>query len=251
MIQAPVKNPANRQRTIHNPGTIQNPIAIRPQSVHETAGEYRTRGTPESHVMLSSPDIHRSNWNSRTNPIPTQQRTTQVRYTTQSNICHILHHLGEGPHQIIQAYIPSDIHWAFFIQSLPNTRHINDSSPSQNLKRRQSYSQSKILQQSGCNRRTKRPGNIEPGEDICHVHFNPNKIRRHPYEQKYCIIHSNSSLFRKTGSLSIAVSDFGSMNTIEHKVRALMFCCGTMCFSAVGIVPQQKSKSFYNPKIPP
>ena len=141
--------------------------------------------------------------------------------------------------------------WAFFIQSLPNTRHINDSSPSQNLKRRQSYSQSKILQQSECNRRTKRPGNIEPDEDICHVHFNPNKIRRHPYEQKYCIIHSNSSLFRKTGSLSIAVSDFGSMNTIEHKVRALMFCCGTMCFSAVGIVPQQKSKSFYNPKITP
>ena len=44
---------------------------------------------------------------------------------------------------------------------------------------------------------TKRPGNIEPDEDIYHVHFKPYKIQRHPYKQKYCVIHINGYLFRK------------------------------------------------------
>ena len=93
--------------------------------------------------------------------------------------------------QVIQACISSGIQHTLFMKSLPNT------SSSQNLTWTQSYSQFKILQQSQCNRRTKRPGNIEPDEDIYHVHFKPNKIRCHPYKQKYCVIHINSSLFGK------------------------------------------------------
>ena len=93
--------------------------------------------------------------------------------------------------QVIQACISSGIQHTLFMKSLPNT------SSSQNLTRTQSYSQFKILQQSQCNRRTKRPGNIEPDEDIYHVHFKPNKIQCHPYKQKYCVIHINGSLFRR------------------------------------------------------
>ena len=138
-----------------------------------------------------------------------------------------------------------------FYTKSTNYKTYNDSSSSQNLTWTQSYSQSKILQQSECNRCTKRPGNIEPDENICHVHFKPNKIRRHPCKQKYRGIHNDGSLFRKrdeyfrTRLPSIVVPGFGSIrNTI------LMFCCGTLCFSPVGTVPQQKSQSLYNPKIP-
>ena len=161
---------------------IHNLTAIWQQSKHETAGEYRTRGaTMPSHdsepLKGGTPLNHRVN-------------ISVIFHTTRS----IDRSSHTGMHLIRHSTHP---HWALFIQSLPNTRHTNDSSSSQNLTWTLSYSQFKILQQSQCNRRTKRPGNIEPDEDIYHVHFKPNKILRHPYKQKYCVIHINGSLFRK------------------------------------------------------
>ena len=110
--------------------TILNPAAISPQSVHMTAGEYRTSRGDDQPV--------KSNWDLFLHPTHTKASNTRPLK-------------GGTPR------IQKDHHRHLFLAALPSFTQDSHAITTISM-------QSSILQQSPCNSWTKPPGNIELGE---------------------------------------------------------------------------------------